>query len=160
LDNGRVKCWGGNFEGSLGLGNNQPHGTQPSEMGDGLPYVDLGTGRTAKAIAAGHEHTCVLLDNDKVKCWGEGTRGALGLGTNKSRGDDPNEMGDTLPYVDLGTGRTAKSIAAGGSATCAILDNDVLKCWGAGSDGELGVPTGTGNLGDSPNEMGDNLLPV
>ena len=39
-------------------------------MGDNLSIVDLGVGRTAKAIAAGDEHTCVLLDNNQVKCFG------------------------------------------------------------------------------------------
>ena len=39
-------------------------------MGDFLLVVDLGSTRTAKAIAAGYYHTCVLLDNDEVKCFG------------------------------------------------------------------------------------------
>ena len=39
-------------------------------MGDNLSTIDLGIGRTAKAIATGGEHTCVLLDNDQVKCFG------------------------------------------------------------------------------------------
>ena len=41
-------------------------------MGDNLPFLDLGSsGRTAKAIATGFWHTCVLLDNDQVKCFGD-----------------------------------------------------------------------------------------
>ena len=39
-------------------------------MGDNLPTVDLGTGRTVKAIAGGYYHTCVLLNDDQVKCFG------------------------------------------------------------------------------------------
>ena len=39
-------------------------------MGDNLSVIDLGTGRSAKAIAAGGFHTCILLDNDQVKCFG------------------------------------------------------------------------------------------
>ncbi|XRA97812.1 EGF-like domain-containing protein [Pycnococcus provasolii] len=75
-------------------------------MGDSLPYVDLGTGRTAVAIGigdtAGLAHTCAILDNDNVKCWGAaGAR--LGYGESTNRGDEPNEMGDNLPYVDLGS---------------------------------------------------------
>ena len=39
-------------------------------MGDNLSIVDLGTGRTAKTLATGAEHACVILDNDQVKCFG------------------------------------------------------------------------------------------
>ena len=41
-------------------------------MGDNLPVIDLGSGKTAKAIAAGYGHTCVLLNDDSVKCVGYG----------------------------------------------------------------------------------------
>jgi len=43
----------------------------PIEMGDFLPAVSLGTGLTATAITCGSEHTCALLSNGLLKCWGE-----------------------------------------------------------------------------------------
>ena len=43
------------------------------------------------------------------------------------RGHAPGTMGNSLPEVDLGTGRTAVSLKAGGERTCAILDNGSLK---------------------------------
>ncbi|MBI3977919.1 MAG: hypothetical protein HY331_07015, partial [Chloroflexi bacterium] len=73
------------------------------EMGDNLPAVDLGTGRTGTAIAGGGEYTCAILDNGQVKCWGYNTYGQLGLGNTDNRGDAADEMGDKLPAVDLGT---------------------------------------------------------
>lgn len=36
-------------------------------------------------------------------------------------------MGEALEYVDLGTNRTAVSITAGDSHTCAVLDDATLK---------------------------------
>ena len=39
-------------------------------MGDNISTIDLGTNRTAKAIGMGYGHTCVLLDNNEVKCFG------------------------------------------------------------------------------------------
>ena len=76
-------------------------------------------------------HTCVILDDDSVKCWGFlNNVGQLGLGDTTSRGDGSNEMGDNLPAVNLGTGRTAKAIATGSSHTCAVLNDDSVKCWG------------------------------
>ena len=154
LDNGAVKCWGANYYGALGLGDTAPRGDGPGEMGDNLPTVNLGTGRTAVALAVNWFSVCAILDNGSVKCWGAG--GYLGLGDNTTRGDGPGEMGDNLPTVDLGTGRTAIAISAGVDQTCAILDNGVLKCWGWNFHGELGLGD-TEDRGDEPGEMGDHL---
>ncbi len=72
-------------------------------MGDDLPPIDLGTGRTAAAISAGDVHSCALLDDSTVKCWGHNDLGQLGQGSTTWLGDGPGEMGDDLPAVDLGT---------------------------------------------------------
>jgi hypothetical protein len=69
------------------------------------------------AISAGGVHTCAMLNNGSVKCWGYNGSGQLGLGNTVSRGDGPGEMGDTLPAVALGTGRKAVSIVSGGFFT-------------------------------------------
>jgi alpha-tubulin suppressor-like RCC1 family protein len=159
LDNGSVKCWGKNNLGQLGLGNTSNRGDNASEMGDNLPVVDLGTGRTAKAIAAGSDHTCAILDNASIKCWGYNASGQLGIGDTNNRGDASGEMGNSLPAVDLGSGRTATTIAAGNQHTCAILDNASIKCWGANASGQLGIGD-TNNRGDQSSEMGDTLPAV
>jgi len=156
LDNGSVKCWGRNDQGQLGLGDTDNRGDDPGEIGDDLPAVDLGTGRTAVAISVGADHTCVLLDDESVKCWGQNFAGQLGLGDTDSRGDDANEMGDNLPVVDLGTDRTAVAISAGTTHACALLDDGRVKCWGYNNKGELGLGE-LGNRGSGANEMGDNL---
>lgn len=73
-------------------------------MGDNLPIVDLGTGRTAVALDANVYSVataCARLDNTALKCWGAGLNGKLGLGDTQSRGDGPGEMGDALPTVKL-----------------------------------------------------------
>lgn len=154
LDDGSLKCWGRNTEGHLGLGDTAARGDQPGEMGDALPAVDLGTGRTAVEVAMSTSHTCARLDNGQVKCWGDNAQGQLGQGDSLDRGDQPNEMGDNLPAIDLGTGRTATRIAVGQMYTCAILDNGRIKCWGTGDGGRNGVGSIRGN---APDQMGDNL---
>lgn len=149
LDDDSLKCWGSPYLGGY-------LGGSPFDMGDNLPVVDLGTGRTVKGIFAGYYHVCAILDDDSVKCWGQGAGGATGYGTSTGNiGDGPGEMGDALPPVDLGTGRTAKTLSLGGWHSCAILDNDMVKCWGFGQYGQLG--SGTADQGDDPGEMGDNL---
>jgi len=159
LDNASLKCWGKNEKGQLGYGNTNYLGDTSGEMGDNLTVVDLGTGRTATAISAGNEHTCAILDNASVKCWGEGDNGRLGYGNTNDLGDASGEMGDNLPVVDLGTGRTATAISVGYEHTCAILDNASVKCWGKGGSGRLGYGN-TNDIGNASGEMGDNLLVV
>jgi alpha-tubulin suppressor-like RCC1 family protein len=100
-------------------------------MGDNLPAVDLGAGKTASAIAAGYFHTCALLNDGSVKCWGHNVDGQLGLGDSSDRGDGPNEMGDNLPAVNLGAGKMVSAMAAGSLFTCALLNDSRVKCWAA-----------------------------
>lgn len=159
LDNGSVKCWGINGFGQLGVGDTSNRGASAGQMGDFLPAVDLGTGKTAKAIDSGALHTCALLNDNSVKCWGWNYSGELGIGNTTAKGDNAGEMGDSLMAVDLGTGRTAKAIAGGYMHVCAILDNNALKCWGYNVYGQLGLGN-TANRGDNPNEMGDYLPTV
>lgn len=159
LNNGGVKCWGSNIRGQLGLGDTINRGDEPGEMGSNLATVDLGTGRTATDISAGEVQTCVILDNSSIKCWGQNSHGELGLGDTLNRGDEAGEMGDDLPSIDLGAGRTVKAVSTRGWNTCALLDDDNVKCWGANGVGQLGQGDTT-QIGDDVGEMGDSLLPI
>eukprot|EP00586_Coscinodiscus_wailesii_P016603 CAMPEP_0172498568 /NCGR_PEP_ID=MMETSP1066-20121228/113803_1 /TAXON_ID=671091 /ORGANISM="Coscinodiscus wailesii, Strain CCMP2513" /LENGTH=123 /DNA_ID=CAMNT_0013271881 /DNA_START=13 /DNA_END=381 /DNA_ORIENTATION=+ len=88
---------------------------------------------------AGAYHTCTFLPNLSVKCWGNNKFGQLGLGDWNYRGGDVGQMGDNLPPIDLGTGRSVLHISPGDSHTCAVLDDESLKCWGRNSIGQLGL---------------------
>jgi len=136
LHNGSVRCWGNNSSGQLGLGNGNDVGHTPNALPDSVPPVDLGQGRTALQISSGFDHTCALLDDHSVLCWGSGAGGALGQGDQSDIGD--NETPGSMGPVDLGANHTAVAVAAGGSYSCAILDDHSVKCWGSGSYGELG----------------------
>jgi alpha-tubulin suppressor-like RCC1 family protein len=113
LNTGDVKCWGDNTQGALGLGDTNARGDGPNEMGANLPKVDLGSGLTATALAAGNLFNCAILNTNQVKCWGSNNFGQLGLGDTLDRGDNPNEMGSNLAPVNLGTGLTPTAITAG-----------------------------------------------
>ena len=52
------------------------------------------------AIAAGSEHSCAILDNASVKCWGYNGAGQLGIGNTTNMGDNASEMA-VLPSIDL-----------------------------------------------------------
>jgi len=159
LNDDTVKCWGSNAFGQLGLGDVAARGDNANEMGAALPIVALGTGKTAKALALGDAHSCAILNDNTVKCWGGNGDGQLGLGDKANRGDGANEMGDALPVVSLGVGKTAKAIVARGNHTCALLSNGTVKCWGSNAFGQLGQGD-SAERGDGPNEMGDSLLPI
>ena len=155
LDDDSVKCWGRADYGQLGAGKTEEY-NEPNAS-----PIDLGTGITATAIASGYFHTCAILDNSSIKCWGRNDSGQLGIGDTGNRGDGTNEfglteMGDNLPAVDLGAGRTARAISAGDRHTCVVLDNTSLKCWGKNESGQLGLGDNSPR-GDNSSEMGDNL---
>jgi len=143
MNDGTVLCWGDGV------------GDAPGEMGDALTPVPLGTGRTAREISMGRIHQCVILDNGSVKCWG---KSGLGQGDTRER-VLPSDLGDNLPPIDLGTGRTALAISTGFGFSCALLDNHAVKCWGGNGDGVLGLGD-VRSRGDAPGEMGDALPPV
>ena len=125
-------------------------------MGASLSAIRLGAGLTVKQVEAGYHHTCAILSNDRVKCWGYSNDGQLGQGDRAHRGDNSREMGDRLSAIELGTGLTAKQVAVGGYHSCALLSNDTVKCWGYNANGELGAGD-TRKRGDNAREMGNNL---
>ena len=152
---GVVRCWGYGT-GGIGLGNLNVVGDAPSEMGESLAAIDLGASRTANKIMVAHSHSCAILDNDTVKCWGRNAEGQLGIGSTSAKGDGAGEMGDLLPVVDLGTGEKASEIVGGYYFTCALLQSGTTKCWGQNSVGQLGVGDALAR-GDGAGEMGDSL---
>lgn len=96
---GHVKCWGANGVGQLGLGENQTRGGTPAGMGMNLPAVDLGLPAKHLSTGSSSTHSCAILINNEIKCWGEGGNGQLGYEDSANRGTMPSEMGDALPFV-------------------------------------------------------------
>jgi hypothetical protein len=155
LAGGRIKCWGENDRGQLGQGDRRPRGRAAGEMGAALNPIDLSSSRGAVSVAVGGGHVCALIEGGDIVCWGANGYGQLGVGDSVDRGGD---LAPALAPVDLGTGRTARSIAAGANHTCAVLDTHQLKCWGANARGALGIGDGEGDhRGERPGEMGDDL---
>lgn len=155
LQNQTVKCWGQNYYGQLGLGDTEDRGDQPNEMGEALPAVDLGEVKPI-AISVGGGHSCVLLQNQTVKCWGNNLSGQLGLKDNEYRGDQRGEMGSKLLSVDLGKDNKAIALSAGDTHNCVLLSDQNIKCWGGNYYGQLGLGDKM-NRGDHIGEMGDGL---
>ncbi|QIZ77653.1 DUF7151 family protein [Ferrimonas lipolytica] len=160
-----VKCWGSNSNGMLGLGvpfaDNSYIGDDPAELGNNLVGVNFGTGRTAISLTGGDDHFCAILDDESLRCWGNGSDGRLGYENKDSVGATPDSIGDSWPAVNFGNGSdgqplTVKQIASGYNYNCAILSDDSLRCWGDGAFFKLGYQH-TDDIGDDVGEMGANL---
>ena len=150
---GKVYCWGLGFSGQLGYGNTNNVGDD--ETPGAIGPVDLGSGRTATAVSAGDFHTCALLDDGSVRCWGFGADGRLGYGNTSDIGDD--ETPASAGPVPIGG--PAIAISAGGSHTCAVLAGGAVRCWGFGLDGRLGYANLNPATLQSPS-VGDNEAPA
>lgn len=177
LQGGTVKCWGQSFYGELGLGIRVSRGNVAGQTGDGLVATNLG-GRVVQ-LAGGCNHTCALMENGDVKCWGRNQFGQLGQGDTDNRGEgrrpcvagssascvcdvpgclDPTEpipagmteMGDYLDPIPLGT--AAVSVTAGCEYSCALLAGGGVKCWGGNDFGQVAIGTIL-PVGDSPGEV-------
>ena len=150
---GQLKCWGYNARGELGYGHTQSLGDDEPASAAGI--VDVGG--AVQRLAMGLAHVCALLDGGTVRCWGAGGSGRLGAGNTGGAacldaqqmhscavapqcciGDD--ELPGSVPPVDVGG--VAEDIVAGGSHTCVLLAGGLVRCWGNGSWGRLGL----GNL--------------
>ncbi len=142
---GTVRCWGLNYYGELGDGTR----TDPSApAGDVFPTrtvtVVAGPGSTSalagvSAITAGYAHTCALLTDGTVKCWGANaaTPGDL-FSAARSGGElgDGTTITSSVPVtVIAGPGSTrplsgVTAVTAGSDYTCALLADGTAKCWG------------------------------
>ncbi len=163
LDTGKVRCWGRGSGSALGYPTGESGGgtVDPKlNIGDDESPADVGdvdVGGTVAQITAGAQHTCVLLDDGNVRCWGVGDSGQLGYSNTDDVGDQ--ETPATVGNIQLGG--KAIQIAAGGSHTCALLEGGNVRCWGRGNEGQLGYGTIDFNgdelagneLGETPAEL-------
>jgi cysteine-rich repeat protein len=139
LATGKLRCWGRNDTGQLGLGNGAHVGDNEHPIA--VPEVDaispnLPPDTGIVDITAGLSHTCMLLTTGDVICWGAGNLGQLGQANNQSWGDALAETPANLSPIQLGG--PAIAIAAGYLHTCALLDGGAVRCWGSSDSGQLG----------------------
>jgi alpha-tubulin suppressor-like RCC1 family protein len=97
LKSGGVRCWGNGKDGRLGYGNTGfvADGFGPSILTAG----DVSLGGPAIQVRVGGSHSCALLANYEVRCWGYGWYGALGYGNPQSVGD--NELPGSVGPVPI-----------------------------------------------------------
>lgn len=161
-ESGRVSCWGFNserqvtgldgalrvltpieiphVEGAVELVSGDAHNCVRNAEGlvscwGVAPFERTASGdlRDAKAIAAGATHTCALIKDGQIRCFGQNQDGQLGFESERDL---------------LGVQFTA--IGPGGHHTCAVGDGRVY-CWGRASDGQLrdALPTNAPSIFDA-----------
>ena len=211
LDDGSVKCWGNNDQFQVGDGAGDPRytdcagGSYRIVLGrtDANPLdrrcaVTVPDVSSAIQVTAGDSHTCALINDGSVKCWGYNGSGQLGystwyreLGTRRTFhfpevvswghanrdgcSRNGSRTGSYVGYAPSGgydsNGQTsggyyahrysdyevyyycdrtqpanvtvsgvssATQIAAGSNHTCALLNDQTVRCWGAGGNGQAG----------------------
>ena len=134
LADGRVQCWGRNTGDPDARGGGQLGDPAFNGFASAMPVEVTGI-TTAIAVAAGGFHTCALLANGTVQCWGQNDQGQLGNGTV----DPPTPLAPRNPTpVTVNRIADAIAISAGGWHTCALLRNGTVRCWGDNQFGALG----------------------
>ena len=91
---------------------------------------------SAIAVAAGSQHTCAIMTDKTVKCWGDNFWRQVGDGTKTDR---------NTPVTVVGVSG-ASAISAGDRHTCVIVAGGQVKCWGDNGYGALGDGTLTERL--------------
>lgn len=136
LSTGAVQCWGKDNLNQLGDADAGGNAGVCDSNACSLTPVNLDGGITNFIkIDAGGSHTCGLLDNGTVYCWGANDSYQLG---NTGANSDTPVLVSGLTNVD--------DIFIGGARGCALTDNrTIMKCWGDnylgdGSSGESGTP--------------------
>lgn len=133
---GAVNCWGSGVWGQLGNGMD---GLGASST---VPITPTGLDSGVIDIAAGYGHSCAILSDHTVRCWGSNPNGELGTG-NTSR--------STVPTITIGI-TNALRIDSSLFHTCVVLQTGGAKCWGSNYFGEAGDGT-SGNARPTPVEV-------
>jgi alpha-tubulin suppressor-like RCC1 family protein len=131
LLDGTIRCSGRSEYLSLGNGLER-------KVVSPIKIASLGT--SVYKVRPGDNHSCALISDGTVKCWGRANRGQVGDGQ-KIRRNEPVFVSGITTAVDL---------AVAGETSCAVLSDKTIKCWGKNDSGELA----NGSFG------GDTATPV
>jgi uncharacterized protein YjdB len=117
---GAAQCFGYNNYGQLGDGTTTTRST---------PVAVTGLSSGVVSVSSGAWHSCALMTNGSVKCWGRGDWGNLGQGSTAS---------SYTPVDVAGLNATATKVVTTQYSTCVLTSVGGVKCWGYGTWGLLG----------------------
>ena len=149
---GGVKCWGRNQYGELSLNS-----VLYPKIGDNETPSSISTPYSnAKYVAAGEDHSCVIVSSGQIRCVGGGGGGDLGYGN----GNNQNSF-SSAGNINL-SGKKAKDIDLGLDFTGAIMDDGTVYTWGGNGSGKLGLNSGGGgaNSPQGPLNLGGDAFKI
>ena len=143
-----VWCWGNNTWGQAGTRTYPPPPSysspqQTAVIASSVPTLTL---PGAIAITSGGYHSCAVLMDQSVACWGYNKNGQV----------DATRAGIDAYQPGLVSGISgAVGVAAGAYHSCSLDAAGKVTCWGYNADYELGVPVpsegfASGNVGNVP----------
>jgi len=148
-----VLCWGANGVGQLGV--------PTAQVARSSVPVKVELGAKATSVAAGGNHSCAILTDGSLRCWGSNERGQLGRGTLVATGG----VGPvTPPTKNAAAWTTAEVITAGASFTCVGMRAGDLGgipgrrffCWGENIARQVGTESTNGQPALVPNMITQN----
>ncbi len=122
---GTLWCWGRDYSGSLGLGEDVDEVAEPTQVGAETDWV---------AVRASRSNTCAIRRGGFLYCWGSNTLGDVGDGTSEHRYVPTTVVEPYGGWTD---------VLLGGYGTCGLKDDGSLHCWGGLFDDLVPLPTDT-----------------
>jgi hypothetical protein len=141
---GHVVCCGRNEERQAGQAD--------ASTCSGMPCVaaatQVGSILGARQVAMSLSHTCALLVDGSIGCWGNDNHGQLGVllaDAGTCAGDPCTEVPPRFVRPPAGN---FVQVAAAGNATCGLVDSGEVWCWGTNQYNQLGHPSIPGDSVD------------
>ena len=128
LTDGTVKCWGKGDRGQLGNNAAPAFATTPVPVQGITNAID---------IAAGAKHTCALLADMTVKCWGDNTFRQLGNPNTESFKNTPVSVASLTDVVAVAAGEDYNCARKAGGTI--LNPGGAVICWGRNTQGQLGI---------------------
>jgi hypothetical protein len=135
---GTLYCWGKNNFGQLGAASDSICVRAFYTPFMGLPDTTVAcrarpapvaapSPGTFLAVTLGSEHTCGIMTDRRIYCWGRNDLGQLGDGTTTSR----------MNPAPIATDRTFVAVSSGPNVTCGLTTSiGMILCWGEGQGGQ------------------------
>ena len=167
LSDKTVMCWGANGSKQLGATSGEtcvPAGASFAYPCSHTPLAVTGLSNVTD-LSLGSDHSCALLGDNTMKCWGSNETKQLGVGSATVEScTDPTSTHDCIGTPTSPSGLTdVIAIAAGSGHTCATTtagSTPGTKCWGANGQSQLADGTTTDR--DVPTDMagGGSFVPL
>lgn len=174
---GTAWCWGGNYQGALGLGT-RSNASSPTQIGVATTWTSisasftnyktlgvqssgnayywgqttlspalLASSSTVSQAKAGYAFNCLIQTDHTLWCWGD-------INNYGQLGDGTNSGGYAFPNQS-GSANDWNILTVGYSHSCAIKQGGSLWCWGYNGQGQLGIGSTTDAY--SPTQVGTDI---